>query len=352
MKALMHTFVKDMKLATRSFYIWIVLLFAVIFIGVMLFVVPEEPSLGTQAYIYVEDTPQLKAFSDSISDALIDEVQSTGGYELVGSRDAVISAMEEDRNAKGLYVDMRDGRLYAEYILQGYEGESMENLFAAEIKGVAAREAGLGIDSTVTYLKGLNAEKIPVKNALIPVFLVMESAFIGMFLVASYVFMDKSDGTIKAYAVSPGKLWQYLLSKVMMFVVFGWLSGFLTLIALRGFSFNFLHVFLLLTIFNIFGTILGLILAAFFDSLQSSMIWILLVAAVFGVTTVSYLMPSFSPAVVRWMPTYPMQFAFREALFPSGNAAHIWRNAGLFLGLDLVLFGTIIGLYKKRISAF
>ena len=40
MKALMHTFVKDMKLATRSFYIWIVLLFAVIFVGVMLFAVP------------------------------------------------------------------------------------------------------------------------------------------------------------------------------------------------------------------------------------------------------------------------------------------------------------------------
>jgi len=348
MKALMHTFVKDMKLATRSFYIWIVLIFAVIFVGVMLFAVPDNPSLGTQAYVYVEDDPLLADFSD----LLINEEKSAGGFELVGSRDAVIAAMEDNRNAKGIYVAIRDNRLYTEYILQGYEGERVENLFAAEVKGMTAREAGLGVDTTVTYLEGKDAVKAPLKVSIIPIFLTMESAFIGMFLVAAYVFMDKDDGTIKAYGVSPGKIWQYLLSKIMMFAVFGWLSGFFALIVLRGLDFNFLHVLLLLTAYNVFGTILGLILAAFFDNLQGAMTWILLLAAILGVTTVSYLMPSFSPAVIRWLPTYPMQFAFREAIYPTGNAAYIWQNVLVFLGLSAVLFALTMGLYKKRLSAF
>ena len=348
MKALMHTFVKDMKLATRSFYIWIVLVFAVIFVGVMLFAVPDNPSLGTQAYVFVEDDPLLTDFTSH----LIDEEQSAGGFELVGSRDAVIAAMEANRSAKGIYVAIRDNRLFTEYILQGYEGERVENLFAAEVKGMTAREAGLTVDTSVTYLKGQNAVKAPMKVSLIPIFLTMESAFIGMFLVAAYVFMDKDDGTIKAYAVSPGKIWQYLLSKIMMFAVFGWLSGFVALIILRGLDFYFLHVLLLLTVYNVFGTILGLLLAVFFDSLQGAMTWILLMAAIMGITTVSYMAPSFSPAVIRWLPTYPMQFAFREAIYPTGNAAYVWQNVLGFLGLSAVLFALTAGLYKKRLSAF
>ena len=348
MKALMHTFVKDMKLATRSFYIWIVLLFAVIFVGVMLFAVPDNPSLGTQAYVFVEDDPLLADFSDH----LIEEAKNTGGFELVGSRDAIIAAMEANRNAKGIYVAIRDDRMYAEYILQGYEGERVENLFAAEVKGMTAQEAGLGVDTTVTYLKGKDAVKAPLKVSLIPIFLTMESAFIGMFLVAAYVFMDKDDGTIKAYGVSPGRIWQYLLSKIMMFAVFGWLSGFFALTVLRGFDYNFLHVLLLLTTYNVFGTILGLILAAFFDNLQNAMTWILLMAALMGITTVSYMVPSFSPAVIRWLPTYPMQFAFKEAIYPTGNAAYVWQNVLGFLGVSIVLFAVTMGLYKKRLSAF
>ena len=105
----------------------------------------------------MEDDPLLADFSDH----LIEEAKSTGGFELVGSRDAVIAAMEANRNAKGIYVAIRDDRLYAEYILQGYEGERVENLFAAEVKGMTVREAGLTVDTAVTYLQGKDAVKPP-----------------------------------------------------------------------------------------------------------------------------------------------------------------------------------------------
>lgn len=346
MKSLVASFIKDMKLAMRSFYLWAVLVFALIFIGMMLFVVPEEPALGVQAYIFVEDAPGLEELSRELLN------RNGSGYVMAASRAEVIAGMEKNRSAKGLHVDIRDNVLHIEYILQGYEGDSAKNLFAAEIRGMMAREAGISIESEVTYLKGRNSDRISLKDSMLPIFLVMESALMGMFLVAAYVFMDKGDGTIKAYAVSPGKRWQYLLSKAMVFAVFGWLSGFAAVFALRGFDFNLPRLFLLMTVCNFFGTVLGLILVAVFDSLQNAMIWIIIVAAVFGVSTVSYMMPSFSPLFVRLLPTYPMQFAFREALFPTGNPAYVWRNIAGFAAGGAAAFMAALSLFKKRLSTF
>jgi len=180
----------------------------------------------------------------------------------------------------------------------------------------------------------------------------MESALMGMLLVAAYVFMEKQEGSIRAYSVSPGKVWHYLASKILMFLVFGLLSALFVVFTLRGFDFNFLQVLLLTIVFNIFGTLLGLIISVFFDSLQGAMVWIVVIAAVIGVSTVSYINPSFSPRVVTLMPTYPMQFAFKEALFPAGDTAYVWNNILGFSAVNIILFFFGTWLYKKRISTF
>ena len=35
----------------------------------------------------------------------------------------------------------------------------------------------------------------------------------GFFIIAAYIFLDKKEGVIKAYAVTPSPVWKYLLSK-------------------------------------------------------------------------------------------------------------------------------------------
>lgn len=349
MKGLLTTFKKDMKLATRSFYMYVVLGFAFLFIFIMLFSVPEEMSgdleiMSGKTYLAAADKTELAA--------LTQEFSKTDEVILVDSRADVVTQLEDNRTATGLFIDFVDGKVVYEYILQGYESSSTRALIKNQTLSETAKALGMEANTTSTYLNGQNAEKMSMRDFLIPIFIVMESALMGLFLVAAYVFIEKNEGTIRAYTVSPGRMWQFVLSKMMMFMVFGWVSGLITMFALKGFDFNLWQFVLLLTVYNAFGTIFGLVLAAFFNDFQTSMIWILVVASIFAVTTVSYATPSFSPLFIRLLPTYPMQFAFREVLFPTGNTGFVLYNILGFLAADVVLFFATVGLYKKRVSRF
>lgn len=173
---------------------------------------------------------------------------------------------------------------------------------------------------------------------ILPVFLALNAAFMGLFIIAAYIFLDKDEGTIRAFAVTPAKVWHYLLGKMGVMLVSGLMSGLIATVCIAGARAHYGHLIILIIALNAFGSALGLFISSFFDTMTKAMGWLYLSIIVLAFAAVSYYMPAFSPLIIRLLPSYPMLFAFRETLFEVSNTRYIYANVLGFAALAAVLF--------------
>jgi len=323
---LLYSFLKDMQLALKSFYIYIELGFALVFVAVMLFAVPENFERKVTVYAHLD--------LEGPSQAMAKESLAQEGYEIVllPSREDVEAKLADNRSSVGLAVTLEDGRIVYDYILQGYEDEKFKNIIKTSTESGFAREMpGYENVTTVTTLEA-NVERLSDRLNILPVFLALNAAFMGLFIIASYIFLDKDEGTIRAFAVTPAKVWHYLLSKMGVMLVSGLMSGLVATAFIAGLKAHYLHLILLLIACNAFGSALGLFIASFFDTITKAMGWLYMSIIVLAFAAVSYYTPAFSPLVIRMLPSYPMLFAFRETLYEVSDLRYIYANV---LGFSL-----------------
>ncbi|GAG39392.1 unnamed protein product, partial [marine sediment metagenome] len=228
--------------------------------------------------------------------------------------------------------------------------EKFRNIIKTSIESGFAKEMpGYENATTVTTLAG-NVEKLSDRLNVLPVFLALNVAFMGLFIIASYIFLDKDEGTIRAFAVTPAKVWHYLLSKMGVMLVSGLMSGLVATAFIAGLKAHYLHLVLLLIACNAFGSALGLFIASFFDTMTKAMGWLYMSIIVLALAVVSYYMPAFSPLVIRILPSYPMLFAFRETLHEVSDLRYIYANVLGFSLAGVVLFLLSNWRFKKTLT--
>jgi hypothetical protein len=341
---LLYSFLKDMQLSLKGFYIYIELGFALVFVAILVFVVPEnfDPKVTVYAHLGLEGPYQ----------AIAEESIAQEGYEIIlmGSREEVEAELADNRSSVGLAVSLEDGRIIYDYILQGYEDQKFRNIIKASIEtGFVSKMPGYRNVTTVTTLEG-NVEKLSDRLNMLPVFLGLNAAFMGLFIIASYIFLDKDEGTIRAFAVTPAKVWHYLLGKVGVLLVSGLMSGLVATVLIAGLKANYLHLIMLLIACNAFGSALGLFIASFFDTMTKAMGWLYMSVIVLAFAAVSYYMPAFSPLIIRILPSYPMLFAFRETLYEVANVGYIYTNVIGFTLAGVVFFLLSNWRFKKTLT--
>jgi len=342
---LLTSFLKDMKVSFKTFYIYIELIMALIIVAVLLFVVPENFSSGAKAYLYID--PSLA--STPIAEEM--DAMALENLTLVSDRGEIPALLEKDRNSVGVSIYIEEGKVVYDITLQGYESEKFRNIIETALVLHAAQQMP-GYESSVTTVTlDENSERLSDRINMLPVFLVLNSAMMGLFIVATYIFMDKDEGTIKAFVVTPSRVWEYLMSKVGVILVTGLFTGLLTTLLVARFNVNYLHLAVLLISTNVFGTAVGLFISSFYDNIMKAMGALYITIVVFGFATVSYYMPGFSPLLIRLLPTYPMLFAFREAFLSVPDTAYIYTNVALFLGLGALFFVLANERFKKTITA-
>jgi hypothetical protein len=344
---LLITFAKDIRLAFKSFYIYIEIIMAVLFVAILLFVVPEH--FTTEHTVYVAlDLPATAR--DFVMNKLSEGGEAGTTIVLLDSAEAVRARLEQDRSAAGIFISILADKINFEFILQGYEQEKVVNILRQAFIGEMAASVPGFVDHTTVTLLDSQVEKLSDRINMVPVFLVLNSVFVGLFIIASYIFMDKEEGTIKAFAVTPARVWHYLAAKVGVMMVTGLITGLITAVAVGGTQLHLFPFILLLLVCNGFGSVLGLLIASFFDSITKAMGWLYLAIFMLSFTSVSYYMPSFSPLLIRLLPSYPMLYAFRQIFLAAPDYRQIYTTVGIFAVLGLVIFLLADWRYRKTIT--
>jgi ABC-type polysaccharide/polyol phosphate export permease len=117
-----------------------------------------------------------------------------------------------------------------------------------------------------------------------------------------------------------------------------------------GLEANYPQLLAIVFLGSLFTSLLGATVAVFFDNFTQFLVPGMAVLFAIGLPQVAYMIPSFAPPWLRWLPTYPFAFGLREAILPSGNP-EIVVSALLTLGvLTIVTLGLASAAFQRQVA--
>ncbi len=341
MKRVLGLLKKDITLGIKDMFILMEVGFAVVFLFVLLFIVPED--IRTEAMVYIYDESEIvEKFVTTINP----DTEDMGEY-FVDSREELIEGMEEDRLAIGMIIKGPDGdgKYKVELLKQPYTKEALVKYIEVEMEDlISIIKPPQGVYPMDVYdsyeIEALNygkEDEVPFNKRILPPVLLFMVGIMGLFAMVSLTTQEKSEATIRVYRITPANMWLFLTSKYLMVLLTGIISFSILYIPTMGFS-GYFESLLVMLLTVIFGSTVGVILAGFFDNVMTSILWVMLLMIVLALPAVSLLSPIFSPAWLKIIPTYHTLFAIDAAMFPADNSHLIWQGALILAIIDVVLF--------------
>lgn len=365
---LWYSFTKELKLASKSFYFYMEVFMAVFFLAILLTVIPENFNTKSTEYLFI-DLPEMQeqAMMDAILDLDLDGeseevvIKSSGDeidtlyyetedkkiYITLSEADLIQLAETEKKLSAKIYMEADEMKY--DYYLQGYESEKLQTLYKViHNKGAESLEDVFDEQKVVTLSEG--HEALSDRQNVLPVFLAFNGALMGMFIVAAYIFLDKQEGIVTAYAVTASKVWVYLMSKVGVLLTTSVVTSMVLVIPVMGLQANYPMLLLFLICGAVFSSSLGLVIASFYDNIMQAFGVIYAVMIAMMLPAFSYFIPGWSPVWMPYIPSYYFLQTFKEAIIKDGDAMYILYSSLGFLAVGLLLFTYANYRYKKTLT--
>ncbi len=345
MRRLLGLLSKDFTVAYRNYFFLIVFVVAALLIAATVFLVPEQLSTGTGILYTLDEV------DSSLAKPVIALFEGHKEYKRLDSKEAIVEQMKKNKNTVGIVIYEEQEQLRFEVIMQGFENERSKNAMALTLESLA-NIGQLQAESIETVLldKDMDYGKIAFNKSIVPLLLLNEPIMLGFIFLATLIFMEREEDTIKAYMVTPGRIKEYLLSKIILMMVLSLISTILITVFTVGIDVNWLMLIAITIAGSWFSSCMAMLLGSFFDSISKAMIWILGISLVLSVPMAAYFVPSFSPAYLTVIPTYDLMFALREAVFPGTNPAVMYRSILILAALGAIMYAMSVLSYKRSLA--
>ena len=365
---LFNSFIKELKLASRGFYFYIEVFMALLILLVFLFVVPNNFENKQTEYLYLDMASEASdVYLDIILQETIDnraeivklkidkEDKEATLYTLEGKeiyvmnsrKDAIYMADKEREIVAIIKADAQSNLSY-EYYLQGYESSKYKNLLK-----VLHVEASDIVETTIKSqdVRPLtsNVNTLSDRENMLPSVLVFNGSLMGLFIIAAYIFLDKQEGVISAFAVTPTPVWQYLMSKIGVIMTTSIFSSLIVIVPIMKLQPNYLQLIITLIATGFFSSSLGLLLASFYDNIMKAFGAIYVFIMIMILPNIAFFLPSWNPGFVKFIPSYPMLESFKSIIIGSGDWTYVLLVAGGFMLAGVVLFMLSNMRYKKTL---
>ncbi|MDN6398371.1 MAG: ABC transporter permease [Alkalibacterium sp.] len=362
------SFVKELKIASRGFYFYIEIFMAVLILAIFIFAVPENFNTKSAEYLYLDMPEEVRiSYLEAINDETLDgnaeavtveiddneknatlyTTEDKEIYILESQKDTIYMAEEEQKVAAVIGLDDENQPSYT-YYLEGYESDKYKNLL--KILNIESTD---NLQSAVLNqeVKSLstNTERLSDRENMLPSVLVFNGALMGLFIIAAYIFLDRQEGVIKAYALTPSPVWHYLMSKIGVILLTTLVSSFLILIPLMQFKPDYLLLLALLVTSAFFASSLGLLIASFYNNIMQAFGALYLVMMLMIIPSIAYFIPSWNPSWITIIPSYQMLEGFKSIILGNNDWTYILTMSAGFLAAGSVLFVLSNYRYKKTL---
>lgn len=393
---LLSTYFKEMKIASRGFYFYIEIFVAILLVIIVFVAIKENPDSKAKEYLYYEMSEvaydaMLQAQLNTGKIILADDTElelKTNSFDVVNKDTDVVTSYTFDTKKtisvqtlkaidadtgqvqKTIYVldseedmlrlSMSTGNMGAtiamdelgaisyRYVIQGYEAQRYSN-FLYIVHSVSTTAIQDEMDRQTIREIGSSA-RLTNKEAVVPIFVVFMGSLMGFFIVIAYLYLDKDEGVIKAFAVTPSSVWKYLLSKTFVILTTVFISSSIIVIPIMGLKPNYLlfYPFLLITTFAF--SALGLLIASFFDSISKSFAALYLILIALMIPAFSYYIGSFDPLWLRFFPTYSVLQVMKGILMGEPDYVNVLISSLAFIvgGFGLLMLANYR--FKKSLT--
>jgi hypothetical protein len=371
MKKLWSSYVKELKLSSKSFYFYIEIVMAAIIIGVLLFFIPEERIERNDEYIHLNmptavEEMYTKVMVENDEDGVVEKatleldkeeiqvdlyITEESNVYVIPDLDTMVELTKSDRPALGADVTFNEetGNFDYTYYLQGYESERLQNLYRiVHVKNVEEITA----EAESYEVRSLDQSYVPLnsREMAVPSLLAFNGALMGMFIIAAYVFLDKSEGVIKAYAVTASKVWHYLMSKTLVLTTVTIITTLAITLSVMGTQPNYPMLLVLLITSSFAASSFGLVVASFYDNMMKAFGAIYVAMMILMLPAIAYFIPSWQPFWVTIIPTHFLIQGFKETVLVNGDMGFVWLSSGIFLGVGIILFVWANQRFKKMLA--
>lgn len=313
MKRFASLLAQDIKVTVRSGYFYVVIFLAVIYASIMLFAIPEELKVGAMEYVFDETGGQYQELLKSIDPS-----------HITASKAELENRLFSEPMSIGIILGGTAEEPWLTIIHQGTENPKNLKLLEASFNKAIRdmKKEAPASDHKVIKLRE-TAEKPPFNKSMLPVFAATEVIMFGFIIVAVMVFEEKKEGTIRAYRVTPGGVYEYIASKVLVNMLMALVFGLLLTVAVMGFKVDFLPLVAIFVLGSTLVTLLGLWISSYFRDLESFIFVAMGVMMAFGLPVAAYFFPAFYLRFFDFIPSYPLMFGVREILFPTGKTGFL-----------------------------
>lgn len=329
MKRFSSLFVQDFMITIRNAFFYILVGLVVIILALVIFL-PEQIDVRSSEFVY--DASQEKVLETALLDAGMD------AENIMGSEVEMLAALEESKKGIGIvfHGDL-EKPAFTVYTEGSVAEENLNIVYAVLETMIAGLRGELPAEEIDVQLLREPSDPIPLNQNIVPIFLVFDAALLGYLISAVLIFQEKEEGTLRALRVTAMTPWHYILSKTALYTLMGLAYGALPVLAARGLAANYLHLAVIVALYSILMTLVGITIAVFFQNMSEWFFGGVLVLIVFLLPSFSYAIPSFAPQWVTWIPTYAVIFAVRDAMFFPGTAGGVWLSAVLLLAEIVVM---------------
>lgn len=342
----------DLRLNWRNGFVLVTVAVALVYAALLLGLVPEQANVKPMVYL-LDETADQRYLRFALEQAASDAAKVTA----VSDEAALQAALTDDRYGVGVALRdvpapsaLRHARLY----FQAYHHQQVQKLAALALEEQLRQVYGLPsegvVDVRTTYLRSADLPAVSFRDALAPLLLFSDPALIGLVFIGVLIFVAKDEGALRAYLVTPGRTWEYLLSKALglatLAVLFALILAPLTL----GLRPHYGHLLALMVASGLFSSLLGAWIAVRFDNLSQFLFPAVGMVLLLGLPGVSYFAPSFSPWWLRIIPTYSLIFGLREAAFPTGDPWIVWRGVLILLACSAAMLPLVSRAFDRHFA--
>lgn len=338
-KKLLMLVKQNLILSMRNSLVWVILVSMVIIILVVKFAIPDEISSGNEQYFV--DNSTAKTIEKTLIRTGVDESRFIKDYQ------SLKDLINENKSAVGIIFSgsLEDPKI--EVLQKTSINEEQLNLVQASLsKMIGTLNGTWNNDINIEFLRR-QSDPIPRNIALVPVLLVFEVLILGFLLVAVFIFQEKGDRVILAYRISPGGTHLYILSKIISFLMIGIIYAFGIIAFTYGFNFNMLD-FIILTILGfVLYTLIGLIVALFFEDISGWFIVGIVLLTLNMAPGLSHQLPSLSMNFIKYIPSYHIILGYDTILF--SNQKSLISTFGLLSILTIAAYLLCYILVDKKL---
>jgi ABC-2 type transport system permease protein/fluoroquinolone transport system permease protein len=330
MKKFFTLLMQELKIIYRNHFVWFTL-FLLAAMVIVVWLLPSEIEHKNSNFFY--DATQSKMLESRLVSAGFPQ------ENIVGSIEEIEEIIKDDRSNVGIMLEIIDGEAKFTVVYNGKLLPQEEKMIIAGLQRMYDEITGSEI-VPVFEMETIRPEFKPltISEISIPFVLTYETIVLGYLFVAVMVFLEKQEGSIRVYRVSPSGILNYILAKSILWMVLSVIYSALLVILTYGFNVNWAQLLLLLGISSLFMTLFGLFVSTFFNSISEWLFVAIGILILFSFPQISYLSPSFSPRWITLIPTYPIIFTVKDIIFDIGREGAFLKTMGILSIYTVVAF--------------